>query len=289
VAGNLGSNSLVRTGAEYPVSLYAGDYDNNSYLDLIPTTYYLSEAGELKEYPYFGRTDMEKQVTEFRELFPAHKEFGMATIDEVMAKLPDVTQVVLKANYQKSSIIENRGDGNFMLKELPLEAQLAPVFAMLTGDFTGDGLPDILLTGNDYGNEIAIGRYDALNGLLLRGDGMGNFEPMTMQQSGIVIPGDGKSLAKLQSPDQALLVVSAQNRGKLGLFKCVNRYKSINLFPGDHAAIVHLNDQRSYREELYYGNTYLSHSGRRLWLPENADKVEIINYLGDRRIVETTE
>lgn len=283
VAGNLGSNSLIQTSWQSPVSLYAGDYDNNKYLDLIPTAYYLDETGELKEYPYFGRTDMEKQVKEFKDLYPEHKEFGMTPIEEVMARLPDVTALLLKANYQKTSYIENRGNGEFIVKELPSEVQLAPVFAILTGDFTDDQLPDIILTGNDYGNEVAIGRYDALNGLLLRGDGKGNFEPMNMQQSGIIIPGDGKSLARLQASDSTLMVISGQNRGKLGLFKSKYSYQSIALEPNDYAAIVHLQEMGSYREEIPYGNSYLSHSGRRLWLPPNVKNVEIINYQGEKR------
>ena len=289
VAGNLGSNSMVKTSQEFPVSLYAGDYDKGTYLDLIPTTYYLSEKGEPEEFPFFGRNDMEKQVKEFKNIFAGHKEYGMATIEEVMARLPDVTQVLLKANSQMTSYIENKGDGEFLLHELPDEAQIAPVFAILTGDFTNDQLPDILITGNDYGNEIINGRYDALNGLLLCGNGKGDFEPMTMQQSGIIIPGDGKSLAKLQASDSALLVISGQNRGKLGLFKSECTYSSIALDPFDQAAIVHLKDQRSYREEIHYGNSYLSHSGRRLWLPLNVKSVEIINYQGVKRTLSLSE
>jgi hypothetical protein len=289
VAGNLGRNSLIKTSRESPVSLYAGDYDNDMYLDLIPTTYYLSEKGEWEEYPFFGRNDMEKQVKEFKNIFAGHKEYGLATIEEVMATLPNVTQVRLKANHQMTSYIENRGDGDFVVHELPDEAQTAPVFAILTGDFTNDQLPDILITGNDYGNEISNGRYDALNGLLLSGNGKGDFEPMTMQQSGIIIPGDGKSLAKLQASDSTLLVISGQNRGKLGAFKSEYSYRSISLDPFDQAAIVFLKDGRSYREEIYYGNSYLSHSGRRLWLPQNAMNVEIINYQGVKRIVSLSE
>ena len=285
IAGNLGRNSLLQTSWEYPVSLYAGDYDNNKYLDLIPSNYYLNETGVPEEFPYFGRTDMEKQVKEFKNIYTEHKEFGTATIDEVMSKLPDVTKLVLKANYQLTSYIENKGHGEFTVKELPPEVQIAPVFAMLTGDFTNDLLPDILLTGNDYGNEVASGRFDALNGLLLCGDGKGNFEVMPMQESGIIIPGDGKSLAKLQASDSTLMVISGQNRGKVGLFKSKYPYQSLDLEPGDYAAIIQLMDGRSYREEMPYAGTYLSHSGRRLWLPEYVNEVEIISYGGEKRML----
>ncbi len=289
IAGNLGRNSLIQTTWQTPVSLYAGDYDNNSYLDLIPTTYYLDETGEPKEYPYFGRTDMEKQVKEIKDLFPEHKEFGVATIDQVMSRLPDVTKYLLKANYQMTSYIENKGNGEFEVKELPAEVQLAPVFAMLTGDFTNDQFPDILLSGNDYGNEVITGRYDALNGMLLCGDGKGNFEPMPMQESGIIIPGDGKSLAKLQAADSALLVVSGQNRGELGLFRSEYSYQTFDLEPNDHAVIVYLEDGQSYREEIHYGNSYLSHSGRRLWLPQTVKRLEVISYKGVKRDVRLSD
>jgi len=290
VAGNLGRNSVIRASREAPVSLYAGDYDNDQILDAIPSNYYVDESGEMKEYPFDGLKDMEKQIKEIRKIFNGSNAFGNVTMDELMSNLPDVTQVLLKGNYQPSSYIENEGDGVFSIKELPAEAQLAPVFAILTGDFTGDQLPDILLTGNDFGNEVFNGRYDALNGLLLKGDGHGNFDPVPMQQSGIIIPGDGKSLAKLMASDSAMVIISGQNRGKLGLFKDEFGYRSLPVESGDHAAIIHLRAGKSYREEILYGNSFLSHSGRRIWLPlHDVSQVEIINYRGDSRIVHFTD
>ncbi len=283
VAGNLGSNSLIRTGKEFPVQLYVGDYNNDRVLDLIPTNYFLSENGEMKEYPFFGRNEMEKQMVDFKAIYPKHRDYGMASIEEVMSRLPETRNIPLKANYQKTSYLENRGNGVFTVRELPAEAQLAPVYAILTGDFTDDQLPDILLTGNDFGNEVGVGRYDALNGLLLEGDGRGNFTPVAMQRSGILIPGDGKSLVSLMSSDSSLVVVSGQNRGELGLFRRANRVPSVALEPYDCAAIVHLENNRSYREETPYGNSFLSQSSRRLWLPGHVKSVEIIDYKGNRR------
>ena len=110
-----------------------------------------------------------------------------------------------------------------------------------------------------------------------------------MQQSGIIIPGDGKSLVKLLTADSALVVVSGQNQGKLGLFRSEYPYRTLALAPGDQAAIVHLQDGRSYREEFSYGNSYLSGSDRRIWLPLDVSRVEIINYTGDSRDVRIFE
>ena len=40
---------------------------------------------------------------------------------------------------------------------------------MITDDFDGDGNLDILISGNDYGTDVSTGRYDACNGIFLKG------------------------------------------------------------------------------------------------------------------------
>ncbi len=296
VAGNLGLNTLLRASDEQPIAVYAADFDANktensnpaaalnsssSGLDLLPAAWFPDAGGKPTEFPFFGRSDMDKQLVKVKKLYLHHKEFGAATMPDLLKQFPGVKPLVLKANYLKTSYIENLGGGKFALRELPLQAQLAPVYGMLTGDFNGDALPDLLLTGNDYGTEVGMGRYDALNGLLLTGDGKGNFTPLSMRQSGICIPGDGKSLVELQAADGSSLVVAGQNRGALKVFKKGNpKGKMIALKTYDCAAIVHLKDGRSYRVELPYGNSFLSQSARRLWLPEQAVGVEMIDFLG---------
>jgi hypothetical protein len=40
-------------------------------------------------------------------------------------------------------------------------------------EYDGDGNDDLLLIGNDYSAEVINGRYDAFNGLMLKGNGKG--------------------------------------------------------------------------------------------------------------------
>ena len=68
---------------------------------------------------------------------------------------------------------------------------------MVADDVNGDGNLDILMVGNDYGNEVFVGRYDAFKGALLLGDGKGNFEVASMSKSGFSVGGDAKGLVKL--------------------------------------------------------------------------------------------
>jgi hypothetical protein len=79
---------------------------------------------------------------------------------------------------------------------LPAEAQFAPVFGLLTGDYNGDGNLDVLIAGNSDATEASTGRYDAMTGLLLAGDGKGNFKSVNSAATGFKADKDVKSLAK---------------------------------------------------------------------------------------------
>ena len=90
---------------------------------------------------------------------------------------------------------------------------------MITEDFDGDGNVDICMNTNDFSTEVGNGRYDALNGLVLRGNGNGQFIPLSMVESGIFIGGNGKGLSKLKAADGNLLLVATQNLGPVEVFK----------------------------------------------------------------------
>lgn len=283
VAGNLGKNTLFKANKDQHTAIYTADFDMNGDVDAIPATFFLGLKGKMEEFPYFNRLDMEKQVTRMKGVFPRHADLGKSTMKMLLEKFPKAAPTVLKANWMASSYIENLGGGKFKLQELPLEAQLAPVNGLVTEDFTGDGIPDLLLSGNDFGTEVGMGRYDALNGLLLVGSGAGGFHATTMQQSGICIPGDAKGLAALAAADGGLMVVSGQNKSKLQLFQSSHNGKQLRLEPNDFAVLLQFKDGSSQRLEVGYGQGFLSQSSRTLFLPPNVVSGEIIDFKGNRR------
>ncbi|NUO02025.1 MAG: VCBS repeat-containing protein, partial [Saprospiraceae bacterium] len=288
VAGNLGVNTLLRSSEQQPVELYFADFDENKGLDIFLASYFPDRQGRSTKFPFFVRGDMEMQVPKLKGLFPRHYLFGEATIQDVVDRFPKATPMVYKAPQLKTCYLENTGDQKFKLHELPLEVQLAPVYGMISGDdFNGDALPDLLLCGNDYGTEVGMGRYDALNGLLLTGDGKGGLAPVAMQESGICIPGDAKSLVELKGADGNVLIVAGQNRGPLKVFRQqLGKRKFLPLNPLDCVAIVRLKDRRTYRKELPYGHGFLSQSARRILIPDQAKHIEIIDYQGSKRTIE---
>ncbi len=99
----------------------------------------------------------------------------------------------MEANELKTVYFLNTGS-KFQLKELPLEAQFSPVFAIASLDYDKDGKQDLLLGGNISQGRLRLGKYDANYGLLLKGDGQGNFTTIPQKQSGFRLTGDVRSI-----------------------------------------------------------------------------------------------
>ena len=89
-----------------------------------------------------------------------------------------------------TSFFRNNGDGTFDVTPLPDWTQVSPVNGILVLDANSDGNLDVLMSGNDYGNEVFAGRYDAGTGVVLLGDGDGNFRYQASTLSGLTVLSD---------------------------------------------------------------------------------------------------
>jgi hypothetical protein len=154
---------------------------------------------------------------------------------------------------------------------------------MVADDFDGDGNLDIVINGNDYSTEVSTGRYDACNGLLLKGDGKGNFIPLSILQSGIFIPGDGKALVKLRGINGKYLLVASQNREALKVFELKRNVQTISLNPLEITGMIIYKNNTKRKWEAGYGASFLSQSGRFLSVDNNVKSVEIQDSKGNIR------
>ena len=287
VAGNLGLNSFFRASEKEPVSIYAADFDEDPSYDAIPAVYLPSVNGSKKEFPANVRDEVIKQMVSTRRKFPLYKDFALADINALLDKEAQKKALILRANYFESCYIQNNGSNRFELKPLPMQAQWSPVNGLLTDDVNGDGFLDIVLNGNDHGNEVVNGRYDALNGLVLLGDGKGEFQPLSLQQSGFYMPGDAKALAKLVVGNKVCFA-GTQNRNSLQLFALQSPKQIVRLNHDDVYAILTLKDGRKRKVEVPYGSSFLSHSSRFVTCSEGVLAVDIVNRKGEKRRAETS-
>ncbi len=286
MVGNLGQNSFYKASAQHPVSIYAKDFDNNGSYDAFPALYLPGSQADTvkKNFPAHTRDDVAKQMIGLRSKFQNYKSYATATVDQLFSNEQLKTALVLKTTNFSSSYCRNDGGGKFTLMPLPAKAQWSALNGMVADDFDGDGNLDITMNTNDYGTEVTVGRYDALDGLLLKGDGNGNFRPLSILESGIFVPGNGKALIKLRSKNGCLLA-AGQNRGLLKIFGLKKNSRAIPLRPDDISAELVFRNGNRQRQEFYYGSSFLSQSARFLSVPENVIAVTVADSKGRKRPV----
>jgi hypothetical protein len=163
---------------------------------------------------------------------------------------------------------------------LPVEAQFSMIDGMVVDDFDGDGNLDLLMNGNDYSTSVGIGQYDAFFGLLLRGDGAGGFKPLTMLQSGICIPGNGKALVKLKSANDGYLIAASQRQSNLELFELKKRQGMVIVHPEDRFALLTLKNGKTQKQELNQGSSFLSQSASFISVGKNVSSIRISDVKG---------
>jgi enediyne biosynthesis protein E4 len=119
--------------------------------------------------------------------------------------------VVKNAYTFATSLVRNNGDGTFTMVPLPLEAQIAPMYGIVAGDFDGDGKTDLLMAGNFDGVKPEIGKMSAGYGVYLRGDGKGHFTPVRELESGFFVPGQARDIQPVRTRKGVIYIVSRNN------------------------------------------------------------------------------
>ncbi|MBD2754859.1 VCBS repeat-containing protein [Spirosoma validum] len=266
LAGNLGQNNLLRASTEHPVRIYAGDFDNNGFYDAFPTVYFKNAKGQYEEYPYFGWDDMVKQMIGIKRRYIKYNAFGEATINQILTDDERNQALKLSATYLSSSYIENKGNGQFDVRPLPVMAQTAPVFGMLAQDVDGDGNLDAVLVGNEHGSDLVAGRMDAFNGLVLKGDGKGNFASLTMAETGFYVPGNAKALVNWPDAQGRCRLAVTENRGPLRVFAVEKPQTFTPVDARTTALDVRLKNGRIRRQEIPFGTSFYGQSARGVWL-----------------------
>lgn len=281
-AGNLGLNSTLRNRDDGSVQIHYGDYNQDGLIDPV-----ISQMLNGVRKPVHMKDDLLMQMPVLNRLFPTYKSYGQAKLTDLLSTEHLNSGQMYSSDTFQTSLILNREGRRMEVSPLPLEAQFAPVFGLLTGDYDGDGVPDIVMTGNSYSTEMFTGRYDALNGLFLKGDGQGNFHPVSLAQSGFYVPGDAKSLAAIKGAEDTRLLIAAQNDGPIQLFETHNDEGAAILIPEENevAAQIIFQNGKTEKREFYDGTGYLSQNTRALFLNDQVTRVILYDNLGNSRTI----
>jgi hypothetical protein len=282
MAGNLGLNTRYKATVKEPLCIYASDYNKDGRVDPV-MSYYNGE----EKYILHARDELVDQIPAMRARFRSYKSYAEASFEESFLPQELAAAYVVCSEWMESSYIENKGGGRFSLKALPIEAQLGPIYGMVAADYDGDGLEDVLAIGNSYATEVATGRYDALQGLLLKGDGKGGFRVVKARESGFMAGKDGKGMARIVTGKGREVVVVGNNGDSVqvyGVNRKAARYYTAQAM--DAYAQVEVSNGGSYKQEFYHGSSYLSHSSRTLPVNQEIKKITVTDFKGNSRMIE---
>ena len=98
---------------------------------------------------------------------------------------------------------------NFTTEPMPWLAQLSPYKDGIVVNANDDSLPDILLVGNFYDNNVQMGRNDADFGTILVNKGNNQFECENI--NGIQIKGQVKHIKKININKQEAYIIAKNN------------------------------------------------------------------------------
>ncbi len=204
IAGNLGLNSLLKASQKEPVKLYFNDFDDNGKKEQV-LTYYVGG----KELPFANKDELQKQLPFIKKKFLYAGDFAKASIAEIFGREKLKNSAILTADYFANAILINDGKMNFTTTALPWEAQLSPYRDAIVTDANNDQLPDVLLVGNYYENNIKMGRYDADFGTILLNKGKAVFTSESI--NGLSIKGQVRNIKAITIGGDKAFIMAKNN------------------------------------------------------------------------------
>ncbi len=211
VAGNLGLNNPFHITMQQPAELVAKDFDGNGVVEPIFCYYIKDNNGKYQLSAGISRDEWAGQMPSIKKKFDHNELYAKATMDAIFSKEMMDGALVLTCKEVRNGWFKNDGKGHFVFHPFPPMAQVAPVNAMVYTDVNRDGKPDIILVGNEYQASVMAGRYDASYGLLLTGNGKGDFEAVTPAASGLILEGDVKDMKIINTVKQPILLAAVNN------------------------------------------------------------------------------
>lgn len=204
IAGNLGLNTRLQPREEQPIRMYINDFDDNGNKEQV-MTYYLDN----KEIPFANKEELQKQMPGLKKKYLYAGDFAKASLSELFSESKLESSTILTANWFYNTIFINDGAQNFKPVAMPAQAQFSPYRTAAIVDANNDSLPDILLGGNYYDNNIQMGRYDADYGTILLNKGNDKFSAQNI--NGIVVKGQVRAIKPVKLARTKNAFVFAKN------------------------------------------------------------------------------
>ncbi|HMP91415.1 MAG TPA: VCBS repeat-containing protein, partial [Phnomibacter sp.] len=193
VLGNLGLNGYLRPDSTNPVKLWFADFDNNRLFDKVMT-----RTINGRDMPVFLKRDLTDQIPGLKKQNLQFEAYATKSIQDLFGAESLQQALVHTCNQSASGILYNLGNGSFSFSPFAPPLQWSSINALCTTDLNGDGLPDLLMGGNQYAMMPQFGRLDASFGHVLLNGGRGQWQYLPTVESGINIRGAIKDIKAIK-------------------------------------------------------------------------------------------
>jgi hypothetical protein len=187
IVGNAGLNNQIKATEKRPASMWFADFDENGSVDPIMNFYIMD-----KSFPYPSRDELVDQLPGFRRRFRNYSSYSQAEVSNVLNENEQQRATKLNLEQMQSCFMQNNGD-HLTLVPLPVQMQIAPVFAVAVMDVNYDSTLDFIALGNLSGTRSRTGKMTGNTGFVFLGDGKGKFNFVAPEKAGLRLTGDSRS------------------------------------------------------------------------------------------------
>jgi len=213
--GNVGLNLKFKASKKKPFKIYSNDFDNNGTNDVV-----LSKEYNGTYVPVRGRECSSQQMPFIKNKFESYSSFANASLEDIYGEQLKTSYMKEVTNF-KSILLVNNGYGNFIIEELPIEAQAFPILNSEFIDINDDGYQDCILTGSIYDTEVETPRLDAVSGLVLISNQKDGYIPINYEESGLYLNQDSKDILITNYQNNPLLIC-ANNNSELKTYRFIS-------------------------------------------------------------------
>jgi hypothetical protein len=207
LAGNWGLNNKFWSGKDGPVKLYVEDFDKNGQVDQL-----LAYTLNGKEYPFLAKDEVERQLPVLKKHYLLYAEYAGVPMEDVFYGFVD-TITPYTAERLGSVVCYGDGKGNFDMRDLPKDLQLAPIFSFQK--LNNPNSQNQYLCGGNFFDVIPYeGRYDAQPLGIFTSEGKNNLK--YLPQSGLAkLNVQVRDIKRLRSAYHGNIFVVATNNDRL--------------------------------------------------------------------------
>jgi len=154
---------------------------------------------------------MADQFPSIQKKFLHYTDYADAQLSDIFSSEQLEKSHTVEIKIFNSVYLRNDGNEKFTISPLPGYAQVSAINGMVSGDIDKDGNKDIILAGNFYPLRVSLGPIDAGMGLVLKGNGKGNFTAMPYAETGLNMQGDIRDMIPIKAGSQTLFAAAKNN------------------------------------------------------------------------------